>query len=151
MPERFALEYIGPDNEKHRPVMIHRAILGSIERFIGILIEHYAGDFPLWLAPVQCVVLPITEKHLERARNVLQALKIAGIRCHLDERNEKIGFKIRDAEMNRINYMGIIGDSEVESDSVSLRQRKKGNIGILSVKQLTEKLVDEIQQRRPSH
>ena len=151
MPERFSLEYIGPDNEKHRPVMIHRAILGSIERFIGILIEHYAGDFPLWLAPVQCAILPITEKHIEQARAVLQTLKTAGIRCHLDDRNEKIGFKIRDAEMNRINYMGIIGDNEVESDSVSLRQRKKGNLGILSVKQLTEKLVDEIQKRRSSH
>ena len=151
MPERFSLEYIGPDNEKHRPVMIHRAILGSIERFIGILIEHYAGDFPLWLAPVQCVIMPISEKHSKHARSVLQSLDETGIRCRLDDRNEKIGFKIRDAEVNRVNYMAIIGDNEIESGSVSLRQRKKGNLGTLSVNQLIEKLVNEIQQRRSSH
>ncbi|MBN1780757.1 threonine--tRNA ligase [bacterium] len=150
MPERFSLEYVGPDNSKHRPVMIHRAILGSVERFIGILIEHYAGDFPLWLAPVQCAVLPISEKHESFASTVLELLRSQGIRCKVDNRNEKIGFKIRDAETHRINYMCIIGDREVEEQSVSLRQRKKGNLGTFDTEALIKRFMDEL-DRRANH
>ncbi|MFC1568657.1 threonine--tRNA ligase [bacterium] len=150
MPERFSLEYVGSDNEKHRPVMLHRAILGSVERFIGILIEHYGGDFPLWLAPVQCVIMPISENQISYASKLYHQLVELGIRCKLDDRNEKIGYKIREAETKKCNYMCIIGDKEIESESVSLRQRKKGDLGIFSVSNLIEKFQDEI-RRRVSH
>ena len=147
MPERFELEYVGADNQKHRPVMLHRAILGSVERFIGILIEHYGGDFPLWLAPVQCVVMPISENQLEYANRIFSELNAQGIRCVLDERSEKIGYKIREAETKKCNYMCIVGEKESESKTVSLRQRKKGNIGSFSISALIDKFQDEIRRR----
>ncbi|MGB9808507.1 MAG: threonine--tRNA ligase, partial [Caldanaerobacter sp.] len=120
MPERFELEYIGPDGEKHRPIMLHRVIYGSIERFIGILTEHFAGAFPTWLAPVQVRVLPISEKHHEYARKVYERLQEHDIRVELDDRNEKIGYKIREAQVQKIPYMLIVGDKEVEEGNVSL-------------------------------
>lgn len=140
MPERFDLSYIGPDGEKHRPVMIHRVIYGSIERFIGILIEHYGGAFPMWLAPVQARILPISEKHLEYARKVKQQLEEAGIRVELDERNEKIGYKIREAQMQKTPYMLIVGDKEAEENTVSVRVREKGDTGQQSIESFIEEV-----------
>jgi threonyl-tRNA synthetase len=147
MPERFELEYVGPDGERHRPVMIHRAIFGSIERFIGILIEHYGGAFPLWLAPVQCVVIPITEKHREAAEKIYSRIAASGIRCRFDERNEKVGYKIREAETQKIPYMCIIGDREVESHTVSVRKRKAGDTGSQPVDPFISNLKEEIARR----
>ena len=113
MPERFELTYTGADNAEHRPVMIHRALMGSFERFIGILIEHYAGEFPLWLAPVQAVVLPVADRHVDYAHEVRAAL--AGLRVEVDERTESIGRKIREAELRKVPYMLVVGDREAES------------------------------------
>ena len=129
MPERFNLEYTGSDGQKHRPVIIHRAPFGSLERFIGVLIEHYAGEFPLWLAPVQCVVLPITDAHLEYARSVRDRLKAAGVRVELEDRNEKIGYKIREWETKKVEYMLVVGEKERAADAVAVRQHKKGDLG----------------------
>lgn len=143
MPERFDLNYIGPDGEKHRPVMIHRVIFGSIERFIGILIEHFAGAFPVWLAPVQVKVLPISEKHMDYAKKVTYELENAGVRAQLDERSEKIGFKIREAQMEKIPYMLIVGDKEVENGNVSVRVREKGDVGQKSVKDIVEEIMSQ--------
>ncbi|MDR1663335.1 MAG: threonine--tRNA ligase, partial [Clostridiales bacterium] len=140
MPELFDLNYIGADGNKHRPVMIHRACFGSIERFIGILTEHFAGWFPFWLAPVQAVVLPISERHHEAAKNLFDALNEAGIRAEIDARNEKIGFKIREAQMQRIPYMLVIGDKEVEERTVSVRSREKGDEGARGTAELIEDL-----------
>ncbi|MBE3579442.1 MAG: threonine--tRNA ligase [Caldanaerobacter subterraneus] len=144
MPERFELEYIGPDGEKHRPIMLHRVIYGSIERFIGILTEHFAGAFPTWLAPVQVRVLPISEKHHEYARKVYERLQEHDIRVELDDRNEKIGYKIREAQLQKIPYMLIVGDKEVEEGNVSLRSRKDGDLGPISLDNFIEKILREI-------
>ena len=138
MPERFDLTYIGADGEKHRPVMIHRVIFGSIERFIGILIEHFAGAFPVWLAPVQARVLPISEKHMDYACKVKKRLEDAGIRVELDERNEKIGYKIREAQMQKLPYMLIVGDKEAGDNTVSVRVREKGDVGQKSIEEFIE-------------
>lgn len=143
MPERFDLTYIGPDGERHRPVMIHRVVFGSIERFIGILIEHYAGAFPLWLAPVQVCVLPISEKYMEYAKKVKEKLEKVDLRVELDERNEKIGYKIREAQMQKVPYMLIIGDKEEKEDTVSVRMREAGDVG---TKKLAE-LIEDINQQ----
>jgi len=132
-PERFDLTYAGPNNEKERPYMIHRALLGSLERFMGVLIEHYAGAFPCWLAPVQVKVLPISEKNLAHGRTVVEKLRGAGIRAELDERNEKIGYKIRDAEVRKIPYMAVIGEKEQASNAVSVRCHGKGDQGSMSM------------------
>lgn len=129
MPDRFELEYIGEDGKPHRPVMIHRAALGSIERFMGILIEHYAGAFPLWLAPIQTIVLPIADRHHEYAQSVADRLSSKGIRVKVDSRNEKTGFKIREAQMQRIPYMLVVGDKEAASRCVSVRHRELGDLG----------------------
>src|SRR5205085_3040877 len=115
MPERFGLEYTGADNAEHRPVMIHRALLGSFERFIGILIEHYAAEFPLWLAPVQALVLPIADRHLDYARRVRDELEAAGLRVEIDDRTESVGKKIRDAEVTKVPYMLVVGDREQDA------------------------------------
>ena len=147
MPERFDMDYIGPDGEKHRPVMIHRAIFGSLERFIGILIEHYGGAFPVWLAPVQCVICPISEKHHDYAESILLKLKEAGIRCELDDRNEKIGYKIRESEVNKIPYMCIVGDQEVENQSVSVRVQGKGDQGAMPVEKFITDILEKIKRR----
>jgi threonyl-tRNA synthetase len=128
-PERFQLKYTGADNAEHRPVVIHRAIFGSLERFIAILLEHYAGAFPLWLAPVQAVVLPIADRHLEYGATVQNQLKEAGLRVTLDGRQEKIGFKIREAQLQKIPYMLVVGDREVAERTVSVRERSGGDKG----------------------
>ena len=133
MSERFDLTYAGPNNEKERPYMIHRALLGSLERFMGVLIEHYAGALPCWLAPVQVKVLPISEKILAYGRTVAEKLREAGIRVELDDRNEKIGYKIRDAEIKKIPYMAVIGEKEQESGAVSVRCHGKGDQGSMSM------------------
>jgi threonyl-tRNA synthetase len=135
LPERFELEYIGSDNHKHRPVMIHRAPFGSLERFIAILIEHCAGNFPLWLSPEQFIILPISEKYHDYAQNILKFQNNVDIRGLIDERNEKIGRKIRDAEMQKIPYMLIIGEKEADSQVVSVRKHGHGDVGSFSLDQ----------------
>jgi threonyl-tRNA synthetase len=147
MPERFDLEYTGSDGQKHRPVIIHRAPFGSLERFIGVLIEHYAGEFPLWLAPLQCVLLPITDRHQAYAASVRQRLAAAGIRVELDDRNEKIGYKIREWETKKVPYMLVMGDKEQEAAAVSVRRHKKGDQGSMAVADLLGTLVAEIENK----
>lgn len=145
LPERFDLEYVGADNEKHRPVMIHRAPFGSLERFIGVLIEHTGGKFPLWLAPEQVVVLPISEKFNNYSAQVVADLKAAGIRARLDERYEKIGKKIRDAEMGKIPYMCIIGEKEVLANEVAVRKQSVGDLGSQSIGTFIEMIHKEVE------
>ena len=144
LPERFELEYIGADGGKHRPVMIHRVVFGSIERFIGILIEHFAGVFPLWLAPEQVRVLPLSERLQDKADEVTQRLQNAGLRATLDTRNEKIGYKIREAQMQKIPYMLVIGDREAESGLVSVRSHKEGDLGAMPEAEVLEKVQKEV-------
>ena len=134
LPERFELEYTGSDNQKHRPVMIHRAPFGSLERFIAVLIEHCGGNFPLWLTPDQVAILPISEKYNDYAKNVLTLLNDLGIRGFVDDRNEKIGKKIRDNEIKKIPFMLIVGEKEEADKQVSVRARSKGDLGAFSVK-----------------
>ena len=129
MPERFDLAYTGADNAEHRPVMIHRALLGSFERFIGILIEHYAGEFPVWLAPVQAIVLPVADRHVEYARRAVARCAAAGFRVEVDERTESIGRKIRDAELRKIPYMLVVGDREAEAGTVVRAPAPRGRPG----------------------
>src|SRR5262245_49418820 len=143
-PERFDLKYIGVDNAEHRPVVIHRAIFGSFERFIAILIEHYAGAFPLWLAPVQAIVLPISDRHLDYATGVRDRLEAAGLRAALDERQEKIGYKIREAQLQKIPYMLVVGDRESSEGTVSVRERAGGDKGASSVDRFIEAAREEI-------
>ncbi len=147
LPERFELEYIGPDNTPHRPVMIHRAPFGSPERFIAILIEHFAGAFPLWLAPVQVEILPVSEKSSDYARQVTDNLRSEGIRAELDETPEKIGAKIRRATLQKIPYMGVIGAREQDSQTVAIRHRTDGDIGSLSINDFVTALQDEIRTK----
>ena len=128
-PTQFKLEYIAEDGKAHQPVMVHRALLGSLERFFGVLVEHYAGAFPLWLAPVQAVVIPVSEKQQEYARGVGEALRRQGVRVHVDDRNEKLGYRIREAQMQKVPYMLVVGDKEVEANSVSVRHRQAGDLG----------------------
>jgi threonyl-tRNA synthetase len=144
LPERFQLEYIGEDNKPHRPVMVHRALFGSIERFFGVLIEHYAGAFPLWLAPVQIVVLPITDRINDYAQEVARGLREAGLRVEVNMRSDKIGAKIRDAQLQKIPFMLVLGDREMEQQQVAVRERTKGDIGAMSIdefKQMATRLV----------
>ncbi len=147
LPERFELEYTGEDGQKHRPVMIHRAGFGSLERFIGIITEHFAGAFPLWLSPVQVKVLPITDRSQDYAKKIMSELDAAGIRCEADFRNEKIGYKIREAQLQKIPYMLVIGDKEAESGQVSVRDRRTGNSETLTLEQFIEKCKTEIAER----
>ncbi len=147
LPERFGLEYIGADNAPHRPVMIHRAPFGSMERFVGVLIEHFAGKFPTWLSPEQVRIIPISEKFIESAAAVYESLREAGIRVKVDRSNEKVGAKIRLAQLARIPYMLIIGAKEQESDQVSVRHRDRGDEGALGVDIFKEKIVAEIRSR----
>jgi len=143
-PERFGLEFVGQDNQTHRPIMIHRALLGSLERFMAILIEHYAGAFPLWLAPVQVVVLPIADRHVDYACKVAGELATQGFRVHVDDRNEKTGFKIREAQMQKIPYMLVVGDRESEAGEVSVRSRAEGDKGAISLAQFVDELNREL-------
>jgi threonyl-tRNA synthetase len=147
LPRRFKLEYVGEDGARHEPLMVHRALFGSIERFFGVLIEHYAGAFPAWLAPVQVSVLPVSGKFSEYAEKVTKHLKDAGFRVHNDDRNEKLQAKIRDAQMQKIPYMLIIGGKEAEAGTVSVRQRTKGDLGARSLEQFTSDLRQEIDTR----
>lgn len=147
MPEAFDLKYVGDDNSEHRPVMLHRAILGSLERFIGLYLEHTAGHLPLWLAPVQVVVLNVTDRQLSYCREIMETLKGSGLRAHLDSRGEKLGFKIREAQMQKIPYMLIVGDKELESGQVSLRLKDGGIRNNLSMTELIESFSEEIKNR----
>lgn len=144
LPERFELEYTGADGQKHRPVMIHRVVLGSIERFIGVITEHFAGKFPLWLSPVQAVILPISERHHEYAQSLKSQLEAAGLRVECDTRNEKIGYKIREAQLQQTPYMLVVGDKEAESNTISPRHRKDGDLGAMSVEEFIAKTRAEI-------
>ncbi|MCX6149049.1 MAG: threonine--tRNA ligase [Ignavibacteriales bacterium] len=147
MPERFDMKYIGEDGKEHRPFMVHRALLGSLERFMGVLIEHYGGAFPLWLAPVQVAVLPISQNFFDGAKKIADDLKKLHIKAVVDERNEKIGYKIRDWETKKIPYMLIVGEKELSSNTVSVRQHTKGDIGSLVLADFTSKLQEEIKNK----
>ena len=147
MPERFDLTYVGEDGEKHRPVMLHRVIFGSIERFIGILIEHYAGAFPVWLSPVQVKILPISEKQHDYAKKIEEEMKAKGIRAKLDDRSEKIGYKIREAQLEKVPYMVIVGQKEEEENIVSIRSRKDGDIGSMKTNEFIEKVIKEDKEK----
>jgi threonyl-tRNA synthetase len=145
LPKRFQLEYIGEDNKPHQPIMIHRALFGSMERFFGVLIEHYAGAFPMWLAPVQVAVLPITDRINDYADHVSQELRKHGLRVETNLRSEKIGAKIRDAQMQKVPFMLVLGDREMEQGTVAVRERAKGDLGVMALDQFAEmarRLVD---------
>jgi len=145
LPRRFELEYVADDGKKHQPLMVHRALYGSIERFFGILIEHYAGAFPVWLAPVQAVVLPITDRHAEYAQQVVDRLKAAGLRVELDDRKEKVNLKIREAQLQKIPYMLVVGDREAQDGTVSVRNRKHADQGAQKVEEFVagiQRLID---------
>jgi threonyl-tRNA synthetase len=144
MPERFELTYTGADNSEHTPVMIHRALLGSMERFAGILIEHYAGRFPLWLAPTQAILLPVADRHNDHAAKVADELRATGVRCRVDERSESVGKKIRDAELARAPYMLVVGDREQEAGTVALRSHDQGDLGAVSPPELIERIRSEV-------
>ena len=148
LPERFDLTYIGSDGNKHRPIMLHRVILGSLERFMGVLIEHYAGAFPCWLSPVQVKVLTISENHIQYAKEVVDILRQEDIRVELDSRKEKIGFKIREARLERAPYIFVVGDKEAEEKTVSVRNRVKGDIGQISLSVILENIKEDIRLRR---
>jgi threonyl-tRNA synthetase len=147
MPERFDLKYVGADNAEHRPVVIHRAIFGSFERFVALLIEHYAGAFPLWLAPVQVVVLPIADRHADYARTVRDRLVAAGLRADLDERQEKIGYKIRGAQLQKVPYMLVTGDREAAEATVAVRSRSGGDLGAKTLEQFIESALLEVRNK----
>ncbi len=147
LPERFNLEYIAEDGQKHRPIMIHRACFGSMERFIGILIEHFAGAFPTWMAPVQVKILPISEKHVEYAEKLRKAFKDAYVRVELDDRSEKIGYKIRQAQMEKVSYMLVVGDKEVEEGKVAVRKRGVGEQGAMPWEEFLANIKQEIKDR----
>jgi threonyl-tRNA synthetase len=147
MPMRFGLTYTGADNVEHQPVMIHRALMGSYERFIAILIEHYGGELPVWLTPVQAIVLPISDRHLEYARTVRDQLLAADARVELDERTESVGRKIRDAELRKIPYMLIVGDAEQEGANVDVREHRQGRLGSMPVDDFVKRLDEQVKSR----
>jgi len=148
MPERFDLSYVGADGEKHRPVMIHRTFFGSVERFIGILTEHFAGAFPVWLSPVQVKILPITDRANEYAQDLKARLEEKDLRVELDLRNEKIGYKIREAQMEKVPYMLVIGDKEVENNQVAVRKRGEGDLGAISIEEFEQKILTEVAEKK---
>jgi threonyl-tRNA synthetase len=150
LPRRFNLEYIGEDGKAHQPLMVHRALYGSIERFFGILIEHYAGAFPVWLAPIQATVLPITDRQADYARQVHDQLKAAGIRVTIDDRKEKVNLKIRDAQLQKIPYMLVLGDREAENGTVSVRNRKHADQGVKPVAEFLADIQKLIDSKAPS-
>src|SRR2546423_2967053 len=147
LPKRFQLEYIGEDNKPHQPIMIHRALFGSIERFFGVLIEHYAGAFPMWLAPAQVAVLPITDRVNEYAEQVANELRASGLRVDLNVRGEKIGAKIRDAQLQKIPFMLILGDREVEERKVAVRERAKGDMGTMTIEEFKQMALRLVRSR----
>ena len=146
-PERFDLTYIGEDGQPHRPYMVHRALMGSMERFFGILIEHYGGAFPVWLAPIQAVAIPIADRHFDYAKEVVAKLKTQGIRANLDDRGERMNAKIRDAQKQKIPYMLVIGDQEMESEQVALRLRSGENPGPMSLENFVAKAKQDIAEK----
>ena len=146
LPERFELEYVGSDDKRHRPVMIHRAPFGSMERFVALLIEHCGGNFPLWLTPDQIAILPLSEKYNENCKEVLSLLNNYDIRGFVDDRNEKVGKKIRDAEIAKVPYMLIVGEKEVENDTLSVRKHGKGDIGVMKVPEFATLVEKEIKE-----
>jgi threonyl-tRNA synthetase len=147
LPERFDLTYTGPDNAEHRAVMLHRALFGSYERFIGILLEDTGGELPFWLAPVQAAVLPIADRHVDAARAVAQRLGDAGVRVEVDDRTESVGRKIRDAELRKVPYMLVVGDREAENGTVSLRRHREGDEGTFALDDLVARLNEELAAR----
>jgi threonyl-tRNA synthetase len=147
MPQRFGLKYVGADNAEHTPVVIHRAIFGSFERFIGILIEHYAGAFPLWLAPVQAVVLPIADRHAAYAEEVRAKLAAAGLRAEVDARQEKIGYKIREAQLQKVPYMLGAGDREMQEGQIAVRSRSGGDLGAQPIDEFIRRAVTEVERK----
>jgi threonyl-tRNA synthetase len=147
LPERFQVEFIGEDGHAHQTIMIHRALMGSVERFFGVLIEHYAGAFPLWLAPVQVQIIPISEKHHQYAGEILNVIRKSGIRAETDLRNEKVGYKIREAEVNKIPYMVILGDQEEENQTLSVRQKGKGDLGKYKIDDFLRQLDEQIKSK----
>ena len=148
LPARFGLEYTGEDGEKHQPVMVHRALFGSVERFFGVLIEHYAGAFPVWLAPVQVGLVPISSiKHMDYARGVKARLQAAGIRVELDERNDEMKAKIREFALQKVPFVLVMGDKEVTADAVSVRVRGKGDEGSVGVESFVERVLGLVQAK----
>ncbi len=147
LPERFELEYVGADGAKHRPIMIHRVVFGSIERFIGILTEHFAGAYPTWLAPVQVKLLPIADRHLDYLYDVKKALETKGIRCEIDDRSEKIGFKIRSAQLEKVPYMILAGDKDIEANTISVRSRKNGDEGAATLDEFLARIIEEVETK----
>ena len=147
LPERFELEYVGADNQKHRPVMIHRAPFGSMERFVAVLLEHCAGDFPLWLASDQFIILPVSEKYNDYAKKVSEFLNNSDIRGLVDDRNEKVGKKIRDAELAKVPFMLIVGEEEIEANTISVRQRGKGDLGKMPYEDFVNLVQNEIEMQ----
>src|SRR5690554_1997966 len=148
MPEKFDLTYVGSDGEKHRPAMIHRVIFGSIERFIGILTEHFAGAFPSWISPTQVKIIPITDSHHEYAEKIYEEYRENGIRVEVDYRNEKIGYKIREAQLQKVPYMLIVGDQELENDKVAVRSRTDGDQGTMDADLFLRRILDEIKEKK---
>ncbi len=148
LPDRFDVNYVGSDGNSHRAIMVHRALMGSLERFFGCLIEHYAGAFPLWLAPVQAILLPITDSQAEHAEDVAGKLREQGIRVEVDPRNEKIGYKIREAQMQKVPYMLVVGEKEIETNTVSVRKRGGENIGPIKLEEFLEQILDEIKSKQ---
>jgi len=148
MPARFGLKYIGADGKEHPVVVIHRAPLGSHERFVGFLIEHYAGAFPVWLSPVQVTIVPISNKFNGYAKNILEKLKEENIRVELDERNESVGKKIREAELQKVPYILVVGEKEEKNKTIAVRQRGKGDIGSVKPEKFIEKLRKEIKEKK---
>ena len=138
LPERFELEYTGEDGQKHRPIMVHRALFGSVERFFGVLIEHYAGAFPFWLAPVQISVLPITDRINEYAEKIGKELKDAGFRVEVNTKSDKIGAKIREAQLQKVPFMLVLGDKELEENKIAVREKVKGDIGQMTLEEFKE-------------
>ncbi|MBE7068534.1 MAG: threonine--tRNA ligase [Clostridiales bacterium] len=148
LPQRFEMEYVGEDGAKHQPIMVHRVVFGSIERFIGILIEHFAGKFPVWLSPLQVKILPITDKQEGYAKEVCAKMREAGIRVSVDDRNEKIGYKIREAQMEKVPYMLVIGEKEAESGQVAVRRRDKGDMGAIAVDEFISTVLEDIADKK---
>jgi threonyl-tRNA synthetase len=148
LPERLGAEYVGEDGARHRPIMLHRAILGSLERFVGILVEHFAGAFPVWLSPVQAIVLPLSEKYLDVANATALRLRDAGVRVSVDEQNQKLGYKIREAEGRRIPYILVVGEKEAAADSVAVRERGGNDLGLISVADFAVRVAEDTKNRR---
>jgi threonyl-tRNA synthetase len=147
LPQRFDITYIGEDGREHRPYMVHRALLGSMERFFGVLIEHYGGAFPLWLAPVQAVVIPIADRHAEYAGNLADDLRQAGLRVEVDSRGERMQAKIRDAQLQKVPYMLVVGDREAEAGAAAVRLRSGEDLGAMKVAALIARMQREVEER----